>query len=453
MNFSSRQWRSLSLAAILATASATFIYGPVLSAEERRAKVETKTVTTVNTTKTVSTKPAPIISMPLTSKPYQHPTNKIFSTPMIKVPYRSWLPRFGKPRVVLFCIHGLGLSSKSFDDFGRRMASSGIPTYAMDVRGFGGWAKEPEKAHVDFDACLLDVEQALKTLHQAYPGVPVFLVGESMGGAIAIQSAARYPDLVNGLVSSVPSSTERTGSFLKGGSIFVFEAAEHPTGQADISAVIVDKSVSNPNKQRKIKDEPLNRSKLTKGELTQFQRFMAVTHDVAPNVERTPALVLVAYKDKLVSPYGSIDLLSEMTSPTKLLLMDGNSDHLMLEEDQMTPHVERLLKDFIHDQTGKVVLNQGARIGVPSDKTWTTYERQVNLMKRINEAEKNQELTAKEARHFRKELGKIATEKAKLRDAHVGKPETLDMSSIEESLTKLSASIDNHKQENIEESE
>lgn len=447
MNFSSFTARSLSLAAAFST---LLLSGPAWSAESSGKVTTTTTTTTTKVQTTSKVQSSPKIQIPLI---YKSPDRKVASMPMINVPYRSWLPKTDHPHVVLFCIHGLGLSSKSFSDFGRRMAGAGIPTYAMDVRGFGGWTKEPEKAHVDFDACLLDVEQALKTLHQAYPGIPVFVVGESMGGAIAIQSAARYPDLVNGLISSVPSSTERASSFLKGGAIMVFESAENPTGKSDISAVIVERSVSNPNKQKRIKNEPLNRSKLSKGELTQFQRFMAVTHDVAPNVERTPALVLVAYKDKLVSPYGSIDLLSEMTSPTKLLLMDGNSDHLMLEEDQLSPHVERLLKDFIHDQTRKVVLNQGSRANVPSDKTWTTYERQVNLMKRINEAEKTQELTAKEARHFRKELGKIATEKQKLRDENVGKPENIDMSSIEGSLTKLSTSIDNHKQENIEESE
>ncbi len=389
----------------------------------------------------------------LASAVYKHPTSRIAATPLVKLPFRSWLPKTEKPRLILFCIHGLGLSSKSFDDFGRRMAVSGIPTYALDVRGFGGWMKSPENAHVDFEACLSDVEQGLKTLHQAYPGLPVFLVGESMGGAIAIQAAARYPDLVNGLVSSVPSSVERSGSFLKSGVVIVFESAENPTGQTNMAPVIVDKAVASPEIRRKIKDEPLNRSKLTKGELAQFKQFMEDTHDCAPLVERTPAMVLVAYKDKLVSPDGSIDLLSEMTTPMKLMIMDGNSGHLMLEEQQMTSDIERMLKGWMQDQAAKAVLLQGSRANVSSNADWTTYQRQVNLMKRINQAQKTKELTLKEARHFRKELSKIAIEKQKLRDSNLGKPENIDMSSIADDLTKTSARIDNHKLENIEEKE
>lgn len=310
--------------------------------------------------------------------------------------------------------------------------------------------KNPEKAHVDFEACLADIEQGLKTLHKAYPGLPIFLVGESMGGAIAIQAGARYPDLVNGLVSSVPSSTERSGSFLKSGAVIVFETAQSSNNQTEMSPVIVDRAVASPDIRRKIKGEPLNRSKLTKGELAQFELFMKETHDSAPLIERTPTMVLVADKDELVTPQGSLDLLREMTTPVKHLIVDGNSGHLMLEEKQMTTDIERILTGWLRAQAGKVVLLQGSRLNVSADKDWTTYQRQVNLMKRVNEAQKTKELTVKEAKHFRKDLSEIAIDKQKLRDNNLGESSGIDMSEVEEDLTRLSAKIDNHKQDNIE---
>lgn len=404
--------------------------GPAWSARSHKALKSSKTISS--------------------STEYHHPTSKIPATPLIAVPLRSWLPKTDRPRLILLCIHGLGLSSKSFDNFGRRMAASGIPTYAIDVRGFGGWMNTPEKAHVDFEACLTDIEKALKTLHSAYPGLPVFLVGESMGGAIAIQAAARYPDQANGLVSSVPSSTERAGSFLKSGMVVVFKSVESPTGQTEMAPVIVDKATASPELRRKIKAEPLNRSKLSKDELAKFQNFMDETHDSAPLVERTPALLLVAYKDKLVTPDGSIDLLSEMTTPMKLMIMDGNSGHLMLEEGQMTVDIERMLKLWLRDKTGKTVLGQGSRANISSDKDWTTYQRQVNLMNRINEAQKNKQLSVKEAKHFRKDLSDIAMNKQKLRDKSGGEVGSIDMSSIEEELTDTSGDIDKLKRENLE---
>lgn len=282
--------------------------------------------------------------------------------PLIKVPYRSWLPKAGKPQLVLLCIHALGFSSKSYDNFGRRMAAAGIPTYALDVRGFGAWIKQPNKDHMDFEACFTDVEQGLKTLHKAYPTLPVFLVGESMGGAIAIQSASRFPELVNGLVTAVPSSEERGGSAVKARMVVAFSAAENPVGQVDMAPIIVDGATNDPALRAKINAEPLNRMELSKKELRQFEKFMEDTHAAAPLVERTPALMLVAYKDKLVTPDGSVQLFSEMTTSQKLMIGDGNSQHLMLEEGQMTAEVERILKGWLREKAGQPMARQGIAV-------------------------------------------------------------------------------------------
>lgn len=271
--------------------------------------------------------------------------------------YRSWLPKRGNPRLVLLCIHALGFSSKSYDNFGRRMAASGIPTYALDVRGFGAWIKQPDKAHMDFKACFTDVEQGLKALRQKYPRLPIFLVGESMGGAIAIQAAARYPDLVNGLVAAVPSSEDR-GS-MRSGMVVAYKTAENPGSNVDMAPVIVDGATNDPALRRKINAEPLNRMELSKKELAQFERFMKETHDAAPLIERIPALMLVAYKDKLVTAAGSVDLFSEMTTSQKLMIGDGNSQHLMLEEAQMTPEICRILTGWLQDKAGQGTGNRG----------------------------------------------------------------------------------------------
>ncbi|MDZ4837754.1 MAG: alpha/beta fold hydrolase [Candidatus Melainabacteria bacterium] len=278
--------------------------------------------------------------------------------PLVKVPYRSWLPRKEKPRMVLFCVHALGFSSKSYDNFGRRMAASGIPTYAIDVRGFGQWIQKPEEAHMDFEACLTDVEQGLKTLHKAYPKLPVFLVGESMGGAIAIQAASRYPDLVNGLVSAVPSSSDRKNG--KSTSTVAYRTSGRPLGDVDMAPIIVDGATANVALRKKIEAEPLNRMDLSKKEIAQFEKFMEQTHDAAPLIERIPTLMLVAYKDRLVTASGSVELFTEMTAAEKLMIGDGNSEHLMLEEAQMTPEIEWILKGWLREKAGKAVLRHVA---------------------------------------------------------------------------------------------
>lgn len=84
-----------------------------------------------------------------------------------------------------------------------------------------------------------------------------------------------------------------------------------------------------------------------------------------------------------------------------------------------------------------------------ADSKLSTYQRQVNLMKRINDAQKTKQLTERQARGLRKDLSKIAERKQKDRDKNVGSKEPVDMSNVEERLTKISAKIDELKAENV----
>lgn len=85
-----------------------------------------------------------------------------------------------------------------------------------------------------------------------------------------------------------------------------------------------------------------------------------------------------------------------------------------------------------------------------ADKKLTTYERQVNLMKRVNEAQKSKELTVKQAKGLRKDLSNVAAKKQKIRDAKPGKNQSENVKNVEEQLTEISEKIDELKKENIE---
>ncbi len=105
------------------------------------------------------------------------------------LPMRSWLPAPPlKTKAVILALHGFNDYSNSFKAPGEDWAKDGIATYAIDQRGFGAapdhglWAGAPRMA--------ADAEEASVALHARYPGVPLYLLGESMGGAVAIVTAA-----------------------------------------------------------------------------------------------------------------------------------------------------------------------------------------------------------------------------------------------------------------------
>lgn len=263
----------------------------------------------------------------------------------LRVPYRSWLP-LNQPKEVLLCVHGLGFSSASYAEFGRNMAGRGFAVYAVDVRGFGQWAKRKGQDTVDFEACLLDIEQALRALRKAYPGVPIFMVGESMGGAIAMATTARHPELVDGLVSAVPSSDRY---FKIGGEIMVgAHYLEDPDKKIDPE--IVDKISTNERTRAQMTNNSMNRLELSPKELKQFETFMKSNFDNAHLIEKLPVLMLAGFKDRLVKPEGTIELFNALSTQDKLLLIIGGGEHLLLEEDQLTDQLAQMLNVWIVDE-------------------------------------------------------------------------------------------------------
>ncbi|MBX3075306.1 alpha/beta fold hydrolase [Candidatus Obscuribacterales bacterium] len=282
----------------------------------------------------IAAKPAPKGMRPIWSK-------------NIKVPYRAWIP-VDKPREVILCVHGLGFSSESFTEFGRQMAANGAAVYALDVRGFGAWMNRKGQELCDFEACLTDVEAALKTLRKSYPGTPVFLAGESMGGAIALAATSRYPDLVDGLISSVPSSDrygKATSEILIGA-----KWVANKDKPIDISEEVVAKATANRSLRSKWKAEDHNRMKISPKELKQFEDFMKGNNDAAALIQRTPVLMLAGFKDRLVKPEGTIELFNNISCDDKLLMVVGDGEHLLLEENQLTEQLEDLIKVWINNQ-------------------------------------------------------------------------------------------------------
>ena len=250
-------------------------------------------------------------------------------------PCISWVNPLVKPRVALLCIHGLGLFSGSYQNFGMRMAARGIAVYAIDVRGFGSWMKSQGHEQVDFNGSLRDIKAALTAIRQSNPGLPVFLMGESMGGAIALRAASMYPDLIDGLISSVPAGDrfQQKKTDLK----VAYEYLKGPNKQFDIGTKIVGQATQNPTERKDWAENPLDRMDLSAKELIQFQKFMNENHDSAKDIKDTPVLIVQGTQDRLVKPEGTWDIFNELTTTDKYFLAVP-SEHLIFEEWQAKPY-------------------------------------------------------------------------------------------------------------------
>ncbi|WP_245813299.1 alpha/beta hydrolase [Kiloniella majae] len=101
----------------------------------------------------------------------------------LQLPLRSWLPQ-GKPSAIILGLHGFNDYSNAFDGPGTFWKDSGIATYAYDQRGFGA-APHPGLwgGHKRMTS---DLRTAAKLLRQRHPDTPLYVLGISMGGAVAM---------------------------------------------------------------------------------------------------------------------------------------------------------------------------------------------------------------------------------------------------------------------------
>jgi len=99
-----------------------------------------------------------------------------------RLPYRAWLP--ASPRAVMLALHGVTDSRDFFEYPAPAFMAAGVAAYAPDQRGFGA---APGRGYWAGTARMVaDAVQCFAYVRESHPGLPVYLIGESMGGSIAI---------------------------------------------------------------------------------------------------------------------------------------------------------------------------------------------------------------------------------------------------------------------------
>ncbi|HEY9786369.1 MAG TPA: alpha/beta fold hydrolase [Candidatus Obscuribacterales bacterium] len=272
----------------------------------------------------------------------------IHAHPSINIPMTVWADKTVEPRAVLLCIHGLGLHKGNYANFGKRMASEGIITYAMDARGFGEWQKYKEYSKIDPDGTLKDAGAILEAIHAKYPKLPVIVLGESMGGALALQTVAKYQDKVNGLICSVPSADRfRQGdNELHVALNAFFRGFDAPI---NVGKVVVKRSTKKQEVRDEWQNDPLSRSIFTVRELMKFQSFMKKNIEMAHMIDKVPVLFVQGGQDNLVIPAGTLALKNALNTPNKQFVLSGSSEHLIFEVGQFNEKVLGFVLSWINN--------------------------------------------------------------------------------------------------------
>ena len=122
--------------------------------------------------------------------------------------YRHWSP-VGRPRARLLCVHGIGGHGGSFERLAQALMPHGYAVEALDLPGHG---HSPGRRGAmgrwsDWRGAVLAF---LVDGVARFPGIPLVLVGHSMGGTVVLDLALEEPEAlqrleVRGLILSNPA--------------------------------------------------------------------------------------------------------------------------------------------------------------------------------------------------------------------------------------------------------
>lgn len=114
-----------------------------------------------------------------------------------RVSYRVW--ESASPQRIVVLVHGYAEHSGRYAHVAEALVSDGAAVYAEDHLGHG--LSEGERALItDFEHVVDDLTTLVGLALQDHPGLPVIMLGHSMGGLLSSRFAQRHPDSLAGLV-------------------------------------------------------------------------------------------------------------------------------------------------------------------------------------------------------------------------------------------------------------
>jgi len=245
--------------------------------------------------------------------------------------YQSWLPA-GRPEAILLVVHGGAEHSGRYTNLVNYFVPKGYAVCGLDLRGHG--KSEGLRFYVErFSDYLTDLKTFFDMVRGEHGDTKVFLVGHSLGGAIATAYAIDRQDelaglLLSGAVLKVPSDRSPALIVLARMLSLLLPRMVIPgTSPVDASAICQDKAVV---------DAYVNDPLVYRGNLrVRFGAEMAKTLRELPRQMpkiNLPILIMHGTADRLCDPQGSQMLYERVGSRDKTLKLYEGFYHEIFNE-------------------------------------------------------------------------------------------------------------------------
>ena len=215
----------------------------------------------------------------------------------LRLPLHAWQPE-GPPSAVMLALHGMNEYGRSFaEDAAPWFTGAGVALYAYDQRGFGGTA--PRGVWPGHETLAQDAITAAGLMRARHPGLPVFMMGESMGGAVLVLAGSKAP-MADGLVLSAPALRGRASLAWQARLMLDTLKALTP-GLALSSSAPLFRPTDNLDAWRRWSGDPQVLKQTRVDAVAGLVDLMDAATAALPRFT-APALVLYGAKDELVPP-------------------------------------------------------------------------------------------------------------------------------------------------------
>ncbi len=248
-------------------------------------------------------------------------------------------------RVIL--IHGICEHSGRHFNTIRHLTSNSFEVIRFDLRGAGeskGRRQWVDKFEQYIDDVLRVYEWALNL-----PKLPIFLLGHSMGGLIAIYFASRYNEKLNGLVLSAPANI--AGNELSRVTIAIGKILSIVFPKLYFPSKISDFLTNDPKVIEAYKKDPLSYHGNT---LRQGKEVLEAMKTVEAKSTKIfcPVLIFHGSNDKIVKPQGSFNIFMKLGSKDRTMHFIPHGYH-ELHNDTEKNHYLTLLLNWLKKHSNK----------------------------------------------------------------------------------------------------
>ena len=258
----------------------------------------------------------------------------------VRIVYDVWMPDTA-PRGVVVLAHGYGEHARRYDHVAERFGQAGLAMYALDHRGHGrAGGKRVRVRHMkEFVA---DYRTLVLIARNENPGIPLIVLGHSMGGGIAFAYGVQYPGEYDLMVLSGPAIAAHTG--VSKAKAILGKAVGSILPDLPIEQISADAVSRDPKVVADYKADPLvYRGKIPAGIGKALLVVGETMERKAPGIT-APLLVVHGEDDQLVSAAGSRRLVECIGSKDVELKVYPELYHEVFNE----PERDQVLDDVTH---------------------------------------------------------------------------------------------------------